>query len=260
VRNGRWILPTIIYRARRVLLHAVNLRHGTDGFTSPPKEGVLRILPPLKPIVLGRVWTHDLGSSGKHANNYTTDGDIILILNSKEVYSQNLQFLDAFTTELLKYAWSVCPHVTTRERLNRFLWNLILVVTLTCRCIKYRVYHLKCHPTTIKYYGTKMKSEAGSPLPNSLVTLEPRSPWLLGRYLRQLCKSYAGANMVYLRANVCSFSCITLHRNRLLPVVKHLAIRILIRSTEKDDTQTSNKNSVSAIYSPRKLQILLWPK
>jgi hypothetical protein len=32
------------YGARRVLLHAVNLRHGTDGFTSPPKEGVLRIL------------------------------------------------------------------------------------------------------------------------------------------------------------------------------------------------------------------------
>jgi hypothetical protein len=25
------------------LLRAVNLRHGTDGFTSPPKEGVLRI-------------------------------------------------------------------------------------------------------------------------------------------------------------------------------------------------------------------------
>ena len=25
------------------LLHAVNLRHGTGGFTSPPKEGVLRI-------------------------------------------------------------------------------------------------------------------------------------------------------------------------------------------------------------------------
>ena len=27
----------------RNLLHAVKLRHGTDGFTSPPKEGVLRI-------------------------------------------------------------------------------------------------------------------------------------------------------------------------------------------------------------------------
>jgi hypothetical protein len=32
----------------RVLLHAANLRHGTDGFTSPPKEGVLRIFSPLK--------------------------------------------------------------------------------------------------------------------------------------------------------------------------------------------------------------------
>jgi hypothetical protein len=25
------------------LLHAANLRHGTDGFTSPPKEGMLTI-------------------------------------------------------------------------------------------------------------------------------------------------------------------------------------------------------------------------
>ena len=27
----------------RDLLHAANLRHGTDGFASPPKEGVMRI-------------------------------------------------------------------------------------------------------------------------------------------------------------------------------------------------------------------------
>ena len=32
----------------RDLLHAANLRHGTDSFTSPPKEGVLRIFPPWK--------------------------------------------------------------------------------------------------------------------------------------------------------------------------------------------------------------------
>ena len=30
----------------RDLLHAVNLRHGTDSFTSPPKEGVLSIFLP----------------------------------------------------------------------------------------------------------------------------------------------------------------------------------------------------------------------
>ena len=32
----------------RDLLNAANLRHGTDGFTSPSKEGVLRIFSPLK--------------------------------------------------------------------------------------------------------------------------------------------------------------------------------------------------------------------
>ena len=31
----------------RDLLLAANLRHGTDDFTSPPKEGVLRIFSPL---------------------------------------------------------------------------------------------------------------------------------------------------------------------------------------------------------------------
>ena len=30
----------------RVLLHAANMRHGTNGFTSLPKEGVLRIFSP----------------------------------------------------------------------------------------------------------------------------------------------------------------------------------------------------------------------
>ena len=32
----------------RDLLHAINLRHGTNGFTSHPKEGVLRIFSPWK--------------------------------------------------------------------------------------------------------------------------------------------------------------------------------------------------------------------
>ena len=62
-RNGRWILTE---NARlpltfRDLLHAVNLRHGTDGFTSPPKKGVLRIFSPwkirrLRPGLNPRTW------------------------------------------------------------------------------------------------------------------------------------------------------------------------------------------------------------
>jgi hypothetical protein len=35
--------------------------HWTDGFTSPPKEGVLRIYSPEKSDGFGRVWTHELG-------------------------------------------------------------------------------------------------------------------------------------------------------------------------------------------------------
>jgi hypothetical protein len=55
-KHGRSILLTKhLFHACKVLLHAVNLRHGTDGFTPPPKEGVLRILSPLKSIVLGWV-------------------------------------------------------------------------------------------------------------------------------------------------------------------------------------------------------------
>jgi hypothetical protein len=39
------ILPTAcdFHGKCRVILHAAKLRHGTDGFTSPPKEGMLRI-------------------------------------------------------------------------------------------------------------------------------------------------------------------------------------------------------------------------
>jgi len=40
----------------RDLLHAVKLRHGTDGFTSSPKEGVLRIFRPKNPTANPRTW------------------------------------------------------------------------------------------------------------------------------------------------------------------------------------------------------------
>ena len=49
---GREWCP-VIFAEMTTLLHAANLRHGTDGFTFPPKEGVLRIFSPsLKP----RTW------------------------------------------------------------------------------------------------------------------------------------------------------------------------------------------------------------
>ena len=45
----------------RDYLHAVNLRHGINGFTSLPKEGVLTIFYPEKSDGFGRVRTRELG-------------------------------------------------------------------------------------------------------------------------------------------------------------------------------------------------------
>ena len=58
-----WLKIPDFHITFRDLLHAVNLRHGTDGFTSPPKEGMLKIFSPWKktPNGFGRVWTRDLG-------------------------------------------------------------------------------------------------------------------------------------------------------------------------------------------------------
>ena len=58
----------------RDLLHAVNLQNGTDGFTSPPKEGVLRnFFRPEKSDVFGRVWTRELGYQRPARYFYTTE-------------------------------------------------------------------------------------------------------------------------------------------------------------------------------------------
>jgi hypothetical protein len=52
------------------------LRHGADGFTSPPKEVVLRIVIALKiPSLSAGFEPANLGSNGKHDNNYTTEND-----------------------------------------------------------------------------------------------------------------------------------------------------------------------------------------
>ena len=69
---GREICPVILPKFRLPckfwdLLHAANLRHGTDGFTSPPKEGVLRIFRPKNPTASAGFEPANLGTKGQHA-------------------------------------------------------------------------------------------------------------------------------------------------------------------------------------------------
>jgi hypothetical protein len=66
------ILPTAcdFHGKCRDLLHAANLGHGKDGFTSPPKEDMLRIFFRLKnPAVSAGFEPVNLGSRGQHANH-----------------------------------------------------------------------------------------------------------------------------------------------------------------------------------------------
>ena len=67
--NCSGILPKFrLPRKLTVLLHAANLRHGTDGFTSPPKEGGLRIFFALKyPTASVGFEPANLGTKGQHA-------------------------------------------------------------------------------------------------------------------------------------------------------------------------------------------------
>jgi hypothetical protein len=51
------------------LLHAVKLRHGTDGFSSSPKEGVLRIFCPENSTVSAGCEPANLYTKGQHATS-----------------------------------------------------------------------------------------------------------------------------------------------------------------------------------------------
>ena len=71
-RNDRWILSKNVRLPRNIqgFLHAVNLRHGTNGFASLPKEGVLRVFLSLKnPTASAGYESANLCTKGQHATS-----------------------------------------------------------------------------------------------------------------------------------------------------------------------------------------------
>jgi hypothetical protein len=65
----KFSLTVRLPRQCRVLKHAANLRHGTDGLTSPPKEGMPRIFSLKNPTASARFEPVILGTRGQHANH-----------------------------------------------------------------------------------------------------------------------------------------------------------------------------------------------
>jgi hypothetical protein len=84
-------------------------------------------------------------------------------------------------------------------------------------------------------YCTKMKSEAGKhPCSRVNIILVPRP--LFTSVAQKLCIH---------EQNACSFSSITSHRNRLLLLMKHLAVRILRRKYQIRQNKTPTGNNIS---------------
>jgi hypothetical protein len=67
--SGKCCLNADFHVTFRDLLHAVKLRHGSDGFTSPPKEDVLRIFSPKNLTASAGCKPANLGTKGQHANS-----------------------------------------------------------------------------------------------------------------------------------------------------------------------------------------------
>jgi hypothetical protein len=63
IRTDNFWLNADFHGTFRVLLHAANMRHGTHGFTSLPKEGVLK-----NPTASAGFEPANLGTRGQHAN------------------------------------------------------------------------------------------------------------------------------------------------------------------------------------------------
>ena len=86
----------------RDLLRAANLRHATDGFTSPPKEGVLRNFSPLKfrRLRLGlnpRTWVLKASTLLlDHRNRY-----LILTVHKIQFVRQKLQYVSEVSISVL---------------------------------------------------------------------------------------------------------------------------------------------------------------
>jgi hypothetical protein len=69
----------------------------------------------------------------------------------------------------------------------------------------HKVYHLKSNPTTRYKNETRSRSTPVAQTSPSLVTLDSRSPLLLGHCSRQLRKSCADATSFIHEQNACSF-------------------------------------------------------
>ena len=87
----------------RDVLHAANLRHGTDGFTSPPKEGVLRIFFALKirrlrPCLNPRTWVLKASTLPLDHRSHSDCYTVTLYTRTTSKFTTTILFSELCTT------------------------------------------------------------------------------------------------------------------------------------------------------------------
>jgi len=113
----------------RDLLHSANLRHGTDGFTSPPNEGVMKIFSPLKirrlrPALNPRTWVpkaSTLPLDHRSRSNYTIWKYVLTIWSE-----HNDTFSHGIVHWVYNYMFRPCILAIVRLycKLNKPLYNM----------------------------------------------------------------------------------------------------------------------------------------
>ena len=122
----------------RDLLHAANLRHGTDGFTSPPKEGVLRIFFALKirrlrPGVKPRTWLPKASTvllEHRSSLKVVTNTNLKKLYNSlqsnRKIKPHQISFTNYFHFSVQHYVHIYIWFTKLREEQFRFTFNISL--------------------------------------------------------------------------------------------------------------------------------------
>ena len=113
----------------RDILHAVNLRHETHGFTSPPKEGVLRIFFALKnPTASVEFEPANLGSKGQHATSRPPKP-----LPFPLAHYCGIGDLQSVASATLTLWWMIQKVQMKRLQQTRFFFSEMWCVGLHCR-------------------------------------------------------------------------------------------------------------------------------
>ena len=182
----KWRLPRHFW----VLLRSVNLRHETDGFTSPPKEGVLRIFSSQKSDGFGQVWTRELGYQRPARLPLDHRSRFIQIIHQTFPYisaikmliticmfSKSLSLNTYLTFDNLEYSVSFCKVRSTIRDSDCVHHQAVNCVEVSCIHLKLRNVLFSYREINVHFTSHQGGSCSCTTMPRLTGHLQPRRNW-----------------------------------------------------------------------------------